>query len=291
MGSAVWIGLSFAAALAAMAETGSARTISKCVESRPEALDNPQELRLSNDGRRLFVAETDKDRIAILDPTSLRVKSTFGGDQLDGVHDIDVDTQGRLYAADTHNNRVAMFDIRRNPPQFVGELRGGISRPESVAVHPNGTVYVSGAWSRNVVAFRSGRQVAKVDGLSAPRALAIDRDGRVFVVVSSREQIFILSPDLAITGAVSARKMGASLPSDIQAVRSDVFALVEKSRHRFWLARTNGEVLTTLGTGRPGQGAVALRRPGGVEMRASHVWIADSGNNRILRCALEVSGS
>jgi len=137
-------------------------------------LENPHDLKLSPDGKFLFVSDVGNNRIAILDPDSLALVGEFGSDHQSGTHDIDFDRQGRAYVADTHNNRVTIYNIDTTAPELVGELSERIRGPEGVLVHPNGRVYVAGAWSGNVVAYEKARVVGELTGLSSPH----DREPR-----------------------------------------------------------------------------------------------------------------
>ena len=114
-------------------------------------LDNPHDLKLSVDGRYLYVSDVGNDRIAILDPWTLELLGEFGADHQSGTHDIDFDAEGRAYVADTHNGRVTIYDMDGTNATLVGELSARIRGPEGVLIHPNGRIYVGGAWSNNGV--------------------------------------------------------------------------------------------------------------------------------------------
>ena len=60
---------------------------------------------------------------------------------------------------------------------LVGELTERIRGPEGVLIHPNGRVYVAGAWSGNVVVYRDGAVVNELTGLSSPHDLELAPDG------------------------------------------------------------------------------------------------------------------
>ena len=111
-------------------------------------LSNPHDLKLSPDGKYLFVSDVGKNRIAILDPESLALISEFGSDHQSGTHDIDFDTKGRAYVADTHNNRVTIYNMKGLEAELAGELSEGIRGPEGVLVHPNGLIYAAGWQNR-----------------------------------------------------------------------------------------------------------------------------------------------
>lgn len=275
------------ALLLVASELSVAESLTACVETGQGSLDNPHDIKLSDDGRTLYVADTDNDRIVLLDPFTLSFVGDFGKGDLDGVRDIDVNPTGKLYAADTHNNRIAVYDVEYDPPRLVGKLKGGISRPESVLAHPNGDIYVSGAWSRNVVAFRDGQRVAVAEGLSAPRALAVGKGGRVWVGDSSKRQLLVMSPGLQIERIIGGQDAGFVDPHDVQVIGNSSVIIAEKFLHRIKIVSLNDGLSDVIGIGRPGKNQVALKRPSGIELRGNDLWIADSGNNRVLRCKIE----
>ncbi len=53
------------------------------------ALDNPHDLKLSPDGRYLYVADVGNNRVAILDPETLELLGEFGAGHQSGTHDIE----------------------------------------------------------------------------------------------------------------------------------------------------------------------------------------------------------
>ena len=97
-------------------------------ESRVD-LDNPHDLKLSPDGKTLLVSDVGNSRVVLLDPESLEQVSEFGADHQSGTHDIDFDTAGRAYVADTHNNRVTIYEMNGTSAKLVGELSKGIRGP------------------------------------------------------------------------------------------------------------------------------------------------------------------
>ena len=93
------------------------------------ALDNPHDLKLSPDGRFLYVADVGNNRVAILDPQTLELRGEFGAGHQSGTHDIDFDNRGRAYVADTHNNRVLIYAV----DGLAGRTRGTAGCPHSRA--------------------------------------------------------------------------------------------------------------------------------------------------------------
>lgn len=259
------------------------------VVSDQKLLDNPNGLKLSLDGKRLFVADTDNDRIVVLDPNTLEFAGEFGNGHLDGVRDIDIDRRGILYAADTHNNRIAIYDIASVTPRLIGELRGSFSRPEGVLTHPNGNVYVSGLWSRNIVAFRNGKVVAIADSLSAPHALELARDGRIWVSDPSKNQLLILSSQLKLERIINGTIEGFHNPHDIKLLANGSVIIVEKFEHRIRILSLGGKTTQVIGDGLPSDGEGKFRLPSKVESCGMFIWVADSGNNRIVRYTISIN--
>ena len=74
-------------------------------------LRNPHDLKLSPDGKFLYVADVGRNQVTILDPESLKQAGAFGADHQSGTHDVEFDGIARAYVADTHNNRVTIYEL------------------------------------------------------------------------------------------------------------------------------------------------------------------------------------
>ncbi len=247
-------------------------------------LSNPHDLKLSPDGKYLFVSDVGKNRVAILDAESLKFVDEFGADHQSGTHDVDFDKQGRAYIADTHNNRVTIYTLDGLKATLTGELTERIRGPEGVLVHPNGRIYVGGAWSGNVVAFEKRKAVKELKGLSAPHDLELAADGtNIWLSDSGNNRMLLLSPELKILRELK----GA--PYNFRGVRyQDLLAdgtlvAADKNNHQVKFIAANGDVVLVLGDGRPGKGSGKFRTPEGVEIRDDIIWLSDSGNNRIVK--------
>lgn len=251
-------------------------------------LENPHDLKLSPDGKYLFVSDVGNDRVAILDPETLELVAEFGADHQSGTHDVDFDAEGRAYVADTHNNRVTIYEMAGTKATLVGELKAGIRGPEGVLIHPNGRVYVAGAWSDNVVAYRDGKVVKQLGGLSSPHDLEQAPGGDIWLADAGNDRMLLLSPDLEIKRELK----GA--PYDFNGVRyQDVLPdgtliAADKNSHTVKIIARDGELLAVIGTGRRGKGPGKFRTPEGVEVRGETLWISDSGNDRVVKYRFEV---
>lgn len=252
------------------------------------ALDNPHDLKLSPDGRYLFVADVGNNRVAILDPETLALVGEFGADHQSGTHDVDFDAQGRAYVADTHNNRVAIYELEDLKATLVGELRERVRGPEGVLVHPNGLIYVAGAWSGNVVVYRDGVVVGELRGLSSPHDLERTPDGDIWLADAGNDRMLLLAPDLTV------KRELRGTPYDFDGVRyQDVLPdgtliAADKNSHTVKVIAADGRLLAVIGTGSPEMGPDRFRTPEGIEVRGDTLWIADSGNDRVVKYRIRI---
>lgn len=251
-------------------------------------LKNPHDLKLSPDGRYLFVSDVGNNRIAILDPDTLAFVAEFGSDHQSGTHDIDFDEQGRAYVADTHNNRVTVYSLEGATATLVGEVGERIRGPEGVLAHPNGRIYVAGAWSGNVVAYEDGKVVAELSGLSSPHDLEITPDNDIWLSDSGNNRMLLLSPDLQVK-----RELGGK-PYNFNGVRyQDVLPdgtliAADKNNHVVKFIAPDGSLLFVLGTGNPGKGPGLFTTPEGVEVKGNALWLSDSGNDRVVKYIIDL---
>ena len=251
-------------------------------------LENPHDLKLTPDGRHLFVADVGNNRIAILDADSLEPVAEFGADHQSGTHDIDFDDKGRAYVADTHNGRVTIYEMDGTKAKLVGELSERIRGPEGVLVHPNGRVYVAGAWSANVVAYQDGKVVKELKGLSSPHDLELSPDGDIWLADAGNNRMLLLTPELEI------KREWKGAPYNFNGVRyQDVLPdgtviAADKNAHQVKIIASDGRLLKVLGSGRPQKGPDMFTTPEGVETRGDTLWISDSGNDRVVKYKLRL---
>lgn len=249
-------------------------------------LENPHDLKLSPDGKLLFVSDVGNNRVAILDPESLELVAEFGSDHQSGTHDVDFDSQGRAYVADTHNNRVTIYEMEGTEARLVGELRERLRGPEGVLAHPNGLVYVAGAWSGNVVVYDNGKVLGELKGLSSPHDLELAEDGHIWLSDAGNNRMLLLSPELEI------EQEWKGAPYDFNGVRyQDVLPdgtviAADKNNHVVKFIAADGTLLLVLGSGKPEKGPNRFTTPEGVETLGNTLWLSDSGNDRVVKYTL-----
>ena len=251
------------------------------------ALENPHDLKLSLDGRYLYVADVGNNRVAILDPETLELRGEFGGDHQSGTHDIDFDTRGNAYVADTHNNRVLIYAVDGLEARRIGQLEERIRGPEGVLAHPNGRIYVAGAWSGNVVVYDDGRVIAELKGLSSPHDLELARNGDrgsdIWLADAGNDRLLLLSPDLEIKRELEGGDYDFDGVRYLDLTAQGTIIAADKNNHAVKFIGAGGSLLRVLGDGRPGKGADRFTTPEGVEIRGSSLWLSDSGNDRIVK--------
>jgi DNA-binding beta-propeller fold protein YncE len=110
---------------------------------------------------------------------------------------IAVDTRGRVWVADTGNDRVQAFT---RDGSLVRVLAGRLKAPEGVAVDAAGHVYVADTGNRRVVQFSWwGGFVREYAGLARPRAVALDHAGRLLVDDTGRVARFCTRTGAALS--------------------------------------------------------------------------------------------
>lgn len=251
------------------------------------ALENPHDLKLSDDENYLFVSDVGHNRIAVLDPETLELISAFGSDHQSGTHDIDFDAEGFAYVADTHNNRVAIYEMNGAKATLVGQLEDRIRGPEGVLAHPNGRIYVAGAWSGNVVAYQDGAVVAELKGLSSPHDLERGPNGNIWLADAGNDRMLLLSPALEIIRELKGAPYNFNGVRYQDVLPDGTLIAADKNNHQVKIIGPDGKLRLVLGTGRPERGPGTFTTPEGIEVKRDRLWISDSGNDRVVKYSIE----
>ncbi|MFT5221644.1 MAG: YVTN family beta-propeller protein [Planctomycetota bacterium] len=246
-------------------------------------LNNPHDLKLSPDGKYLFVADVDNNRVVLLDPETLAFIASFGGDHQRGTHDVDFDHEGRAYVADTHNNRVTIYRMQGTRAVLETELNERIRGPEGVLVHSSKRVYVAGAWSGNVVAYENGKIIDELKGLSSPHDLEETADGNIWLSDSGNHRLLLLSPDLEILRELDRKTYDFNGVRYLDLLADGTLVAADKNNHQIKFIAPDGELMLVIGSGRAEQGPYKFTTPEGVEVRGDTLWLSDSGNDRVVK--------
>jgi predicted membrane-bound mannosyltransferase/DNA-binding beta-propeller fold protein YncE len=222
----------------------------------------PWGLAVASDGS-VYVTDTWNDRILKFnaDGKFLATWGRYGQaetpDAFWGPRGLAVDSKGRVYVADTGNKRIAVFDAKG---AFISQFGsagldpGQFDEPVGVAVAPDGIVYVTDTWNQRIQAFTPSE-----DGLFFVPFLQWDVNGwfgqslenKPLIAINAAGHVFVTDPE--------------------------GFRILEFD--------ANGQFFRAWGD--YGVGASEIGLAGGVAVDAEgRVWVADAGNQRIMRFTL-----
>jgi DNA-binding beta-propeller fold protein YncE len=228
----------------------------------------PQGIALDPGGTRVYVADNQNDRIAVLDPQSLGLVGQIAGSgggpgQFQAPYDVAVDSHQppRLYVADNLNNRVGVYDAFSLG--FLAHFGGFGRSPGLFSI------------------------VRAVGGLSD------DPQGGVAVADTANNRIHLLGPDggLAAAWGIAGRSAGYfTRPRGVAFTPGGGIAVADSFNHRVARMDADGTFTGSLGlvspfTGYPSEGAAAgqFSLPAAVAFDAAgHTAVADTGNDRVV---------
>ncbi len=258
------------------------------IASSGETYAKPHDIVLSPDGKLLYVADNDNDRIAVLDAQSLKELGIFAQDEVSAPHDVVFDSQGRLLVADTGNSRIAIYEVDGTKGRLVGSLQGRIRRPEGVAVHQDGRVFATGAASNNLVVYRDGKVIGEVGGFAAPHDVELDPAGNIWVADAAHDRMVRLNDKLEITRVLAGNPYGFNGPRYMDFDAEGRMYVADKYTHSIKVIAPNGDLIRVLGKAASGKGEGVFNQPEGVEIRGNEIWFSDTYNDRIVRYRIQV---
>jgi DNA-binding beta-propeller fold protein YncE len=253
-----------------------------------ENLAEPHDIVLSPDGSLLYVADNGNDRIVVLDAQTLQERGVFAEGEVSGPHDVVFDGAGRLLVADTHNHRIAIYQVDGTSGRLVGALEGRIRSPEGVGVHADGRVFATGARSGNLVVFDGGKVVAETGGFSGPHDVEFDGSGRAWVADAGNDRMVRVTDSLEIDRILDGKTYAFRGPRYMDFDSEGRMYVADKYTHQIKIIAADGQLLQVLGQKNSGKGEGVFDRPEGVEIRGSDVWFSDTYNDRIVRYRVTV---
>lgn len=176
-------------------------------------LGRPSGIAIDNENRFVYVADVQRERIAVFDADTYKFLRAVGGPAKEEADDspetfakptnVAVDSDGNLYVSDTLNNRVQIFDPDGGFISMFGKAGDGpgfFARPKGIAIDSDGHVWVADALQHRIQIFdREGHLLAffgepgKYPGqFGLPSGLCIDKQNRVVVAeqLKGRIQVF-----------------------------------------------------------------------------------------------------
>ena len=280
------LGGALAGAICLLASTVAAEVGGTIVAESDRNFSQPHDLVLSPDGVFLYVADVGNDRIKVLDPVTLATLGAFAAGQLSGPHDVAFDLQGRLLVADTHNHRIAIYEVDGASGVFAGEIGDPLRKPEGVDVAADGTIYVTSASLHTVTKIRDGAIVGSVGGgdnrYSRPHDIEVAPDGRVVVADPGNDRLQILDADLGFLRTVGGPEFGLNEPKYFTIDAKGWIYLADEYNDRVVILDRDYRIRGVLGERRAEGGSGALDHPEGAEIQGQLLWVSDTSNSRIV---------
>jgi len=280
-------------------------------------------------------------KLSVIAGTGVQGSSGDGGPaaqaQFNGMHNLAVSTEGAIYLADTWNNRVRKLDLRTGVVSAVagtGEkgyagdngpaLQARFGGIYCASLDPKGEELVLADLDNRrirAVHLQSGRvrlvagngqKGVPMDGARAttaplvdPRAVIVDRSGRVYVLERSGNALRVVERDGSIKTVVGVSGRAGNTGDDGLATaatlngpkhlcedRDGSILIADTENHvvRRYDPKT-GRITRVAGTGQKGSNGVGgppleveLTQPHGVYVHAGgDLYISDSGNHRVLK--------
>lgn len=248
-------------------------------------LDYPVGIATDEARGRVFVSDWGNNRVLVLARDGRLLREIRGlknpaGVAVDG-------KRGRLFVAEQKANRVVIFDLDTLTPQGNLKVRKKpLSEPRGVWVAEDGTVYVADTGQSRIVAFGEngeeifsfGREGMGDDEFYHPRGVALDPSGNLWVVDTLHHCVKVFDKQRKYLF-----RFGEGLNQPRYVAFFENLAFLSDYR--------NHRVLVYDLAGKP-QGSIGEEEnlfsfPEGLSIDGEgKLWIADAGNNRIVRVDL-----
>lgn len=205
------------------------------------------------------------------------------------------DSNGNIYAADTHYARVIIFDSAGNPlGKFgaPGDGPGQFRMPTDVAIDSLGFIYVSEYGGNDRISkftpncefvLSFGGSDSGPAQLRRPQSLYCDADNSLWVADACNHRICHFSPTgelLTTFGQSGSRPGELRFPYGLDCLSDNTFVVCEYGNNRIQRFDRQGRSLGTWGT--PGRKPGQLAYPWAVVVAPTdRIFVIDSGNNRV----------
>jgi iron(III) transport system ATP-binding protein len=210
-------------------------------------------------------------------------------------------SDGRIAVADTHYNQIIIFDQQGRVDHAFGSLGRGDGQfiyPVKVVQDDDGDLYVieyggndriqkftvEGKHIKSFATFGSGE-----NQLARPAGLAW-HEGKLYVAEADNHRVQVFTDEGVFVRVLGDAGDTAKLdfPYDLSVGKDGLIYVIEYGGGRVTIMRQSGELVGTFG--QRGRGADQFATPWGIAVDPrGHVWIADTGNRRVIELTLELN--
>lgn len=199
---------------------------------------------------------------------------------------------GRIVVADTHYHRVVIFDSQGEVVEMFGELGrepGQFIYPVAVTTDPDGSLYVAeyGGNDRIQKFDRTGKLLTSFgsfgtgEGQFQRPSGIVWLDGTLYVVDAFNSRVHVFADSGEYRGLLGTTGVGLHYPYDMSLGPDGRLYVVEYGAGRVTVLTTDGAVVARHGS--TGSNRGQLQTPWGLAVDdAGRIWIADTGNRRIV---------
>lgn len=240
---------------------------------------------------RLYVADTENGRVQIFDTQGQflgQIKAQPNQECFRFPRSLAISPQGIVYVTDDLDHRIYKFDTLGKP---LGTWKRGRTAedqpaiPGRILVAPNGLLYLSEPNNRRVLIFDANeKQVGTIsEGLSAPSGLAMDAEGRLFVMDSANAVVNIYDKGGKLQASFGQKGTGPgefSVPRDVAVDRHGHIFVADTLNHRIQVFDGSGKHILSLGS--KGARPAEFNGPEGLAIGPDdRLYVADRGNGRV----------
>lgn len=258
------------------------------------ALSDPCGVALDPKGN-VWVADTGNSRVEEFSSSGrpLEAFGDTGRARLNHPEGIAVDSNDDVWVADTGNNRVVEFSAEGQVLRvvgFYGDGAGQLASPSGLVVSPSGNVYVADMNNNRVEEFdSSGRYLSQIS-VATPNGIALDPGGNIWVSSPSYADgnaVYEFDPAGSEVASFGSTQASYGAMSNIAGIGLDTSGLVYVAQEDYGFVTVydpNGNFDTEFGLqSSPSKAAEALEFPRQIVVGPNKdVWVADSGNNRVV---------